>query len=114
MRISDWSSDVCSSDLARNIRAAVIIAVEDGHVLLVEQYRVPLGCNCLELPAGLVGDHEDGEADDPLAAAGRELEEETEIGRASCRESVVSVRVDLGGRRCIKKKKNKRVKLTQK
>ncbi|MBA4165582.1 MAG: NUDIX hydrolase [Erythrobacter sp.] len=62
---------------ARNIRAAVIIAVEDGHVLLVEQYRAPLGCNCLELPAGLVGDHEDGEADDPLAAAGRELEEET-------------------------------------
>ena len=28
---------------ARGIRAAVILAVEDGHVLLVEQYRVPLG-----------------------------------------------------------------------
>ena len=27
---------------ARGIRAAVIIAIEDGHVLLVEQYRVPL------------------------------------------------------------------------
>ena len=27
---------------ARGIKAAVIIAVEDGHVLLVEQYRVPL------------------------------------------------------------------------
>src|SRR3546814_16310132 len=30
------------------------------------------------------------------------------IGRASCRESVVSVRVDLGGRRIIKKKKKKK------
>lgn len=62
---------------SRGIKAAVILAVEDGHVLLVEQYRVPLGQNCLELPAGLIGDHDDGEKDDPLAAASRELEEET-------------------------------------
>lgn len=62
---------------ARNIRAAVIAAVEDGHVLLVEQYRVPLGCNCLELPAGLIGDDEGEEGEDTLVAAGRELEEET-------------------------------------
>jgi ADP-ribose pyrophosphatase len=60
---------------ARGIKAAVILAVEDGHVLLVEQYRVPLGANCLELPAGLVGDEVAGEAFE-LAAA-RELEEET-------------------------------------
>ena len=62
----------------RNIRAAVILAVDDDdHVLLVEQYRVPLGQYCLELPAGLIGD-EDGRGDeDPLVAAGRELEEET-------------------------------------
>jgi len=62
---------------SRGIKAAVILAVEDGHVLLVEQYRVPLGQVCLELPAGLIGDHDDGEKYDPLAAAGRELEEET-------------------------------------
>lgn len=60
---------------ARGIKAAVILAVDDGHVLLVEQYRVPLGQNCLELPAGLIGDHDAGEAME-LAAA-RELEEET-------------------------------------
>ena len=60
---------------SRGIRAAVILAVEDGHVLLVEQYRVPLGCNCIELPAGLIGDHDDGE--DALVSAARELEEET-------------------------------------
>jgi len=62
---------------ARDIRAAVILAVEDGHILLVEQYRVPLGRRALELPAGLIGDDDGGENDDPLSAAKRELEEET-------------------------------------
>lgn len=62
---------------ARGIRAAVIVAVEDGHVLLVEQYRVPLGKRCIEYPAGLIGDEDGGEDEEPLAAAGRELEEET-------------------------------------
>lgn len=63
---------------SRGIRAAVILAVdEEDHVLLVEQYRVPLGCRCIELPAGLVGDDDGGEGEDALAAAGRELEEET-------------------------------------
>ncbi len=60
---------------ARGIRAAVILAIDEGHVLLVEQYRVPLGCNCLELPAGLVGDDDCDEK--PEIAALRELEEET-------------------------------------
>src|SRR3546814_6834352 len=67
MRISDWSSDVCSSDLSmRSIsatRARARTMPSQGQ--------------------GLVS---------------------KEIGRASCRESV-SVRVDLGGRRIIKKKK---------
>ena len=62
---------------ARDIRAAVILAVEDGHVLLVEQYRVPLGRNCIELPAGLIGDDDSAPDEAPEAAAGRELEEET-------------------------------------
>lgn len=63
---------------SRNIRAAVILAVDDDdRVLLVEQYRVPLGRACLELPAGLVGDADDEEEEDDLAAAARELEEET-------------------------------------
>jgi ADP-ribose pyrophosphatase len=59
------------------MRAAVILAVDAGEVVLIEQYRVPLGKTCLEMPAGLIGD-EDGSADeDPFAAAQRELEEET-------------------------------------
>ena len=60
---------------ARTIGAAVILAVEDGHVLLVEQWRVPLQRRCLELPAGLVGD--ETEHEDVLVSAARELEEET-------------------------------------
>jgi len=60
---------------ARGIRAAAILAEHDGKLLLVEQYRVPLGRRCLELPAGLIGDETAGE---PLEeAAARELEEET-------------------------------------
>jgi ADP-ribose pyrophosphatase len=62
---------------ARNIRAAVILALDAGHVLLIEQYRVPLGKVCLELPAGLIGDHEGDEDEDDLTSAMRELEEET-------------------------------------
>ena len=69
------------------VHAAVILAIDEGHALLVEQYRVPLGARCLELPAGLVGDEEEGE--EAAVAAIRELEEETgyragrmtEIGR---------------------------------
>jgi ADP-ribose pyrophosphatase len=60
---------------ANNIHAAVILAMDDGHVLLVEQHRVPLGGPCLELPAGLVGDKDEGETVEDSAA--RELEEET-------------------------------------
>jgi ADP-ribose pyrophosphatase len=67
----------------RGVSAAVILAVDGGpsgesrdrHVLLVEQYRAPLGRKCLELPAGLVGDETEGEAAE--TAAIRELEEET-------------------------------------
>lgn len=63
---------------ARGIKAAVILAIDaEDHVILVEQFRVPLGRPCLELPAGLIGD-EDGKAgEDATAAAIRELEEET-------------------------------------
>ncbi|HEX7851482.1 MAG TPA: NUDIX hydrolase [Sphingomonas sp.] len=64
------------------VQAAVIIAIDDGHILLVEQYRVPLGRPCLELPAGLVGDETEGETAEVSAA--RELEEETGYRPATC------------------------------
>lgn len=62
-------------------QAAVVVAIDDGHVILVEQYRVPLGRACLELPAGLVGDEDAGESAETSAA--RELEEETGYRAAS-------------------------------
>ena len=62
---------------ARGIRAAAIIAIDNGHVLLVEQYRVPLGRVCVEIPAGLIGDDDGAEDESAESAAIRELEEET-------------------------------------
>ncbi len=63
---------------SRGIRAAVILAVDEAnHVILVEQFRVPLGKRCIELPAGLIGDDVGAEGEEPVAAAARELEEET-------------------------------------
>ncbi len=61
---------------ARDIGAAVILAVTEAReIVLVEQWRVPLGGPCVELPAGLVGDGTDGET--AAASAARELTEET-------------------------------------
>jgi ADP-ribose pyrophosphatase len=64
---------------SRGIGAAVILAIEEApdgrYAILVDQYRVPLGRRCIELPAGLVGDN--GHDEPPALAAARELEEET-------------------------------------
>ena len=58
--------------------AVAIVAVTDaGHLLLVEQPRVPISCTTIELPAGLVGDLEYADDERLLSAAQRELEEET-------------------------------------
>jgi ADP-ribose pyrophosphatase len=55
-----------------------IVAVTDaGKLVLVEQYRVPVGRNVIELPAGLAGDVAGQEAEPMEAAARRELLEET-------------------------------------
>ncbi len=60
----------------RSIGAAVILALTDARdIVLVEQFRVPFGRPCIELPAGLVGDEIAGE--DAAASAARELHEET-------------------------------------
>src|SRR3546814_20855412 len=83
MRISDWSSDVCSSDLEKFPE-------------LIEQHVGTLDEG--------IGDKRTS-AQVPVRKAIEQIERMLEIGRASCRESV-SVRVDLGGSRLIKKKKN--------
>ncbi|MEV6774585.1 NUDIX hydrolase [Nocardia sp. NPDC051030] len=55
--------------------AAVAVAAvdEDDNLVLINQYRHPIGRRLLELPAGLL----DEPGEDPLAAAKRELAEET-------------------------------------
>src|SRR3546814_12220033 len=99
MRISDWSSDVCSSDLVAELLDA---ARYEEEVPLVGAH--PRGAQAHPLgPVVLVGVH--GER-----VLQQEAQHEHRDGRRD-RKSVVSgksvsVRVDLGGRRVIKKKKN--------
>jgi ADP-ribose pyrophosphatase len=56
------------------VRAVVILAEHEGCWILVEQERAPVGGRCLELPAGLVGDHDPSATIESTAVA--ELEEE--------------------------------------
>lgn len=55
--------------------AVVILAEHQGKLILIEQYRAPLGRRCLELPAGLVGDEDRNATVEDTAI--KELEEET-------------------------------------
>jgi ADP-ribose pyrophosphatase len=55
---------------------ALVPVTDEGEMVLVEQYRIPVKSRVLELPAGLAGDAGDPDEDLKLAAA-RELFEET-------------------------------------
>ncbi len=56
----------------------VIVAVSpEDNLILVEQYRPPVGRRVIELPAGLAGDVAGAEEEDLSEAARRELLEET-------------------------------------
>jgi ADP-ribose pyrophosphatase len=58
--------------------AVVIVPVTDeGRLVLIEQFRIPVGARVVELPAGLVGDSADDQGETIESAARRELEEET-------------------------------------
>ncbi|WP_147652249.1 NUDIX hydrolase [Vulcaniibacterium gelatinicum] len=73
VRRGRWES--CERVHGQGMAVIVIARTPADEVLLVEQYRVPLGQRTIEMPAGLVGD-ESGE-DTLEDAARRELEEET-------------------------------------
>src|SRR3546814_16217971 len=99
MRISDWSSDVCSSDLD---------ALQHG---VGRQDALPLrrGDAGSGFPSGDLSelDADGGDpGDDPRTPEIEAHRLDEEIGRATCRERVWSVRVDVGGRRLHKKKTN--------
>ena len=64
----------------RNVtqRGVGIVAItEDRRIVLVEQYRPPIGQTVVELPAGLAGDIPGAEHEELVEAARRELLEET-------------------------------------
>lgn len=67
---------------------AIVALTADGCLLLVEQFRPPLGVSVLELPAGLVGDEVGSENEPAIAAAQRELLEETGYQADQWQESV--------------------------
>ncbi len=55
----------------------IVAITPDGHIVLVEQFRIPVGRPVIEIPAGLVGDTADVAGEPLLLAAQRELLEET-------------------------------------
>src|SRR3546814_15497146 len=122
MRISDWSSDVCSSDLA--VRAELVEApsfcgatrkngpstssgrTDEGELSFVSRVPDPLAADRRrDLRAGRDGrlHRRQCSADGPRTRApahNRDRDRKSDVYGKS-----VSVRVDLGGRRTIKKKK---------
>lgn len=59
-------------EIVRHPGAAAVMALLDGKLLVVDQFRKPLEKFQIEIPAGKL----DGD-EDPIVAAARELEEET-------------------------------------
>ena len=55
----------------------IVACTDDGKMILCEQYRVPVGKNVIEIPAGLVNDGASDTHETMEAAAKRELLEET-------------------------------------
>lgn len=60
-------------DIVLHNGAVCILAVKNGHILFVRQYRKAVEKHVLEIPAGKL----DSQWENPLEAAKRELEEET-------------------------------------
>jgi ADP-ribose pyrophosphatase len=59
-------------------RCVGILAIDDeDHILLVEQFRIPIQQRAVELPAGIVGDEDEFRGEPLAATAARELLEET-------------------------------------
>jgi 8-oxo-dGDP phosphatase len=74
-------------DYVRHVGAVAVVALDDaGQVVLIRQYRHPVGRHLWELPAGLM----DVSGEDLAAAAARELAEEADLTAGA-----VDVLVDL-------------------
>ncbi|MEU3457229.1 NUDIX hydrolase [Micromonospora sp. NPDC006766] len=74
-------------DYVRHVGAVAVVALDDaGQVVLIRQYRHPVGRHLWELPAGLM----DVGGEDLAAAAARELAEEADLTAGA-----IDVLVDL-------------------
>lgn len=66
------------AERAASSAVVTIVAITDEQtLLLVEQFRIPLGRAVVELPAGLAGDSAEHRDEPAISAARRELLEET-------------------------------------
>jgi len=70
VELSDGTT--ASREIVKHPGAVAVLPIREGKLLVVEQFRQPLGRTEIEIPAGKL---EPGE--DPREAAARELEEET-------------------------------------
>jgi ADP-ribose pyrophosphatase len=73
-RIGHWdfvrrpNSDAC---------VGILAITDSNEIVLVEQFRIPVGMRVIEIPAGLVGDEEEHRGEALADTAARELMEET-------------------------------------
>ncbi|WP_208115161.1 NUDIX domain-containing protein [Paenibacillus massiliensis] len=78
VRLPNGSS--ATREVVKHPGAVAVLALHQGKLLVVDQYRQPLGRCEVEIPAGKLDPGED-----PLEAAGRELREETGYTSTSLR-----------------------------
>lgn len=73
-RIGHW-------DFVRRPQADVCVGVlaitSANEIILVEQFRIPVQCRVIEIPAGIVGDEPEFQGESLASTAARELLEET-------------------------------------
>ncbi|MEZ4597880.1 MAG: NUDIX hydrolase [Chloroflexota bacterium] len=72
-------------DIVGHPGAVAIVAIQDGQVLMVHQYRTPAARVLVEIPAGTLERGPDRSTEDPALAAARELGEETGHAAATWR-----------------------------
>src|SRR5205814_6342129 len=87
--LSDWSSDVCSSDLARFLRVHRNALVARNAVRALERRAAPAGAGERDEEGGEGWAVRMAPVDEWLAVSRRQVaavREALEIGRASCRE----------------------------
>src|SRR3546814_20417220 len=110
MRISDWSSDVCSSDLARDacrlLRERDLVVMARRRFVIGQRRQRPRrvfgGVAQVDIISAGARAVERGYLVIAARGAGLDLDRKSVVSGKS-----VSVRVDLGGRRIIKKKKQR-------